>query len=199
MSTPATWCSIRPPHDEELRYIYIHHPAASRHWDVVRLGTGGHGDWAHYRTYHGRQPRDGGPGAPAPGSLPLVRLGSAWHGRIPSTAFWLDGYPQHLTVSSPQLTTQPNGTARACVTVQQPGLEVMASLHAEVDDPAGHPAVAREAPGTGGGRRMRAWSVDTTVAIWEVVHHQPMDGAEDTSKHEPVRTSVSLDTPVGKP
>ena len=155
---------------------------------------------------------------------------SAWHGRMPSAAFWLSGYPQHLvlapheqrtipieafnysiwlpagdyyarliyvqspllSVSSagdttfstleggvdvvyhhgapPQLTlhdlhgTPPagSGPSQACVTVQQPGLGLVAVLHAEL-------------AASGGRSRRPVWRQDTTVAIWVVPHHNPMD------------------------
>ena len=217
---------------------------------------------------------------------------SAWHGRMPSAAFWLSGYPQHLTlaphehraitmrafpdiragqqpagsyyarlvyVQSPVLavtasgdttyatpqgamdvvyhrgatqhlslnqlrrTARPDGTTQACVTVRQPGLGVVARLHAEIDDASGHPVGARA---VSGGRPSPAWALDTTVAVWEVVHHNPMDASqdgtsmppapvcftlpnapaghthlvvsvtalEDTAKHQPVQETLPLDT-----
>jgi hypothetical protein len=182
---------------------------------------------------------------------------SAWHGRIPSAAFWLSGYPQHLvlapherrtisiqafpqliagpqpagsyyaqltyvqspvlavtaegdttystprgvinvvyhkydkegkppsplTLSQLQRTSHPDGTSRACVTVQQPGLGVVAVLHAEVDDAHGHRVRPRPLTGSAGGGQPPAWGIDTTVAVWEVVHHNPLDAdADDAPK-----------------
>ena len=169
---------------------------------------------------------------------------SAWHGRIASAAFWLSGYPQHLTlapherrtitirafpdliagpqpagsyyarivyVQSPRLTVtangdtsyttpqgaitvvyhrgtpqrltlgpiqqtrRPDGVLQVCATIQQPGLGVVAILHVAIDNAHGHTIADR----------VSAWTLDTTVAVWEVVHHDPMDGAEDGGPKNP--------------
>ena len=183
---------------------------------------------------------------------------SAWHGRMPSAAFWLSGYPQHLTlapherrtitlsafpdiragkqpagsyyarlvyVQSPvlavtpsgdttyatpqgamdvvyhrgaaqhlslgplQRTTRPDGTAQACMTVQQPGLGVVAQVHAEIDDASGHPVGVHV--GTGGGVSP-VWALDTTVAVWEVMHHDPMDASQDGTPVPPEPVCFTL-------
>lgn len=160
---------------------------------------------------------------------------SAWHGRMPSAAFWLSGYPQHLVlapherrtisleafnfspwlpagdyyarliyVQSPLLAVSPtgdttfrtleggvnvvyqhgtppqltlrelhttpangSGPAQACVTVQQPGLGLVAVLHSEL--------YAKLAAVRSRSEGRPVWEQDTTVAIWVVPHHNPMD------------------------
>ena len=191
---------------------------------------------------------------------------SAWHGRIPSAAFWVSGYPQHLTLAPheqrtltltafPDLRAGPQpagsyyarlvyvqapivtvpapgdttyttptgaipmvyhrgaaqqltvselrvsrgtsplaGSTQACVHVEQPGLGVVARLYATVEDAQHHPVRALATVGRAGALPLGAWALDTTVAVWEVVHHDPMDGAQDGALLRP--TPVCFPLPV---
>ena len=71
---------------------------------------------------------------------------------------------RQLVVSPVTYTRHSDGTGTACMTVQQPGLAVIAKVHA-----------ALVPDGTGGEiprDRSTRWALDTTVVIWEVVHHR---------------------------
>lgn len=74
--------------------------------------------------------------------------------------------PLQLTLGSVQVTRQPDGTSRACLTVQRPGIGVVVTVHAEVNDAQGRPVRPRTVGMRGAaGGRPAAWSLDTTVYV----------------------------------
>ena len=101
--------------------------------------------------------------------------------------------PLHPTLSQLQRTPRPDRTSQACVTVAQPGLGVVAVLHAVLEDAQGHPVPDHAAGGTvatGG----PPWRLDTTVGVWEVEHHRPLnvDRWQDTTVTAPMPVCFSL-------
>jgi hypothetical protein len=62
--------------------------------------------------------------------------------------------PLQLALSDLRITRHSDKTSQACVTMQQPGIGVVAALHAEVKANAGS----------------TPWRLDTTVVVWQVVH-----------------------------
>lgn len=63
----------------------------------------------------------------------------------------------HLTLMPLQYTRRADGTAIACVTVQQPGLGLVTTLHAALQTT------------TSVGRKRSVWQSDTTIGVWEIV------------------------------
>lgn len=92
-----------------------------------------------------------------------------------------------LTLSHLQTTPHPDGTSQACVRMQQPGIGFIALLHAEVDDAQRHPVSPHSQSGQGS-----AWTLDTTVTVWEVVHHNPMQAGQDEERTDPDPVCFSL-------
>ena len=76
-----------------------------------------------------------------------------------------------------QVQRHQDGTRRGCVTIHQPGLGLVAVLHAEVED-------AQD--------RRRRWSLDTTVTVLEVAHHTPLDDNVDGTPVSPSPVCVVL-------
>ena len=93
-----------------------------------------------------------------------------------------------LTLSQLHRVQQPDGTSQACVTVQQPGIGVVAVLHAEVDDARGNPLRSRASPRS----NPAAWALDSTVSVWEVVHHNPEDIDKDADPKSPAPVCFAL-------
>jgi hypothetical protein len=62
--------------------------------------------------------------------------------------------PLRLALSDLQVTRHSDGTSQACVMVQQPGVGVVAALHAEVAAPTG----------------ATPWRFDTTAVVWYALH-----------------------------
>ena len=86
--------------------------------------------------------------------------------------------PPHLTLRDLHVTPSPreNQPSQACVTVAQSGLGLVTLLHAELDDRHHTPV----------------WRQDTTVAVWEVVHHHPMEQNADVVQKAPDPICLAL-------
>ena len=70
---------------------------------------------------------------------------------------------RRLAMSPVQYTPRSDGTAQACVTVQQPGLGTVVMVHSELmklGNESGLPDNSFH------------WDLDTTVGVWEVMHHR---------------------------
>ena len=77
------------------------------------------------------------------------------------------GGPFGLSLRELHVVQRLDGT-KACVTMQQPGLGIVGRLHAEVQDFRGRPEGGIDAAT---GREGPPWVLDTTVVVWEVLHH----------------------------
>ena len=138
------------------------------------------------RVVYAQAPRPAGTVAWAPGDTLL-------HGAVP--LIYHHGASLPLTLQPPKYQEHTDGTAEACVLVRQPGLGTVIRLHAEVDDSHGRPVPVRSARrGTTSG-----WMLDSTVVVWEVVHHNPedLDHDADPKSPEPVCFVVPLLEPSG--
>ena len=91
-----------------------------------------------------------------------------------------------FSMSQVSTTQHANGTWTACVTLQQPGIGLIASLHAKVRGGDSRDATPSKLDTT------VVWTLDTTVVVWEVMHHDRADRLDAGKPRPPDPVCFSL-------
>lgn len=111
------------------------------------------------------------------------------HGAIPVVV--QRGHPSTaVTIQDLRVEKAMDGTRHACVAVQFPGIGLVASVHAEIDD--AHGASVRKIHQG----QSTQWQMDTTMSLWGVVHHDPEDVDHDAEQKAP--DPVCLPLPMSR-